>query len=83
MNPSDEGPIIFTADINSELGDVLQKIDSSIIISCPHTGVEKPSEKSKLIKITDILGKETKTASNKILLYIYSDGTVERKIKLK
>tara|TARA_B100000683_G_scaffold264135_1_gene293281 strand:+ start:8015 stop:9025 length:1011 start_codon:yes stop_codon:yes gene_type:complete len=83
VNPSDEGPIIFTADINSELGDVLQKVDSSIIISCPHTGIEKPSEKSKLIKITDILGKETKTASNKILLYIYSDGTVERKIKLK
>ena len=83
VNPSDEGPIIFTADINSELGDVLQKTDSSIIISCPHTGIKKPTKKSKLLTIIDVLGKETKTASNKILLYIYSDGSVEKKIRLK
>ena len=38
VNPSVEGPIIFTADINSELGDVIKNIDSSIIINCPHTG---------------------------------------------
>ena len=80
VNPSDEGPIIFTADINSELGDVLQKTDSSIIISCPHTGIKKPTKKSKLLTIIDVLGKETKTASNKILLYIYSDGIVEKKL---
>ena len=41
VNPSEEGPIIFTADINSRTGDVLQKIDSSIIISCPYTDIQK------------------------------------------
>lgn len=83
VNPNEEGPIIFTADINSEIGDVLQKIDSSIIISCPQTGIKKPINESKLLSIRNILGKETKTESNKILIYIYSDGTVEKKIKLK
>lgn len=83
VNPSEEGPIIFTADINSELGDVIEKIDSSIIINCPHTDIKKQNKESKLLTIRDVLGRETKSDSNKILLYIYSDGTVEKKIKLK
>ena len=34
----------------------------------------------KLIKITDVLGRETKGAKNEPLFYIYDDGTVEKKI---
>ena len=34
----------------------------------------------RLIKITDLLGRETKGNKNQPLLYIYDDGTVERKI---
>ena len=48
VNPSEEGPIIFTIDINSELGDVLQKIDSSIIISCPSNKYKKLTRKLNL-----------------------------------
>ena len=33
-----------------------------------------------LIKITDILGRETNGTRNKFLFYIFDDGTVERKI---
>jgi hypothetical protein len=34
----------------------------------------------RLIKITDFLGRETKGNKNQPLLYIYDDGTVERRI---
>jgi hypothetical protein len=34
----------------------------------------------RLIKITDVLGKETKATKNEPLFYIYDDGTVEKRI---
>jgi len=37
---------------------------------------------ANLLKITDILGKETK-GTNQSLFYIYDDGTVEKKIILE
>ena len=36
-----------------------------------------------LIMITDLLGRPTKEISNKLLLYIYDDGSVNRKIIIK
>jgi len=33
-----------------------------------------------LLKITDLLGRETKGTKNEILFYIYNDGTVEKRI---
>ena len=36
-------------------------------------------EKNKLIMVTDLLGREVKETNNKVLFYIYDDGTVERK----
>ena len=33
----------------------------------------------KIIKITDIIGREIGVNNKKLLLYIYDDGTVERK----
>lgn len=37
----------------------------------------------KLLKITDLLGKETNLAHNKSLLFLYSDGSVEHKVIIK
>tara|TARA_R110002074_G_scaffold216269_1_gene386130 strand:- start:597 stop:833 length:237 start_codon:yes stop_codon:yes gene_type:complete len=37
----------------------------------------------KLLAVTDILGRTSIPKENKLLLYIYSDGTVEKKIKHK
>ena len=34
----------------------------------------------KLIAVTDLLGRPTKIIKNKVLLYIYSDGSVKRKL---
>jgi hypothetical protein len=33
------------------------------------------------VVITDLLGRPSKEGNNKILFYIYDDGTVEKKIK--
>ena len=43
---------------------------------------EHPSNK-ELIKVTDILGRETKIKKNEPLFYIYYDGTVEKKIVIE
>ena len=38
------------------------------------------SIKKELLKVTDLLGRETKGTKNQHLLYIYDDGTVEKRI---
>ena len=44
--------------------------------------VNKEGLKGKLLKIVDVLGRETKAVSNTPLFYIYEGGTVEKKIIL-
>jgi hypothetical protein len=41
---------------------------------------DEDNEIKRLVLITDILGRETKLDMNKFLLFIYDDGTVEKKI---
>ena len=41
------------------------------------------NNKSKLIKITDMLGQETPYRRNTTLFYIYNDGTVEKKVVIE
>jgi len=79
VNPNIAGPITFIADIESELGDVISAIDSSIIINCA-TSITEISQNKKLIKIVDVLGRENTEEKNKLLFYIYKDGTVKKKI---
>ena len=44
------------------------------------TAIDNHSANNKnLIKIIDLLGRETAIEANKLLLYIYSDGTIEKK----
>ena len=46
-----------------------------------YTGIGELNNSSKqLIKIVDVLGRETPFKPNTPLLYIYNDGTVERKM---
>ena len=46
------------------------------------TSVSSIQSNKKLLKVTDLLGRETKQA-NQPLFYIYDDGTVEKKIILE
>ena len=48
------------------------------LIPCKaNSGINK---NKKLVKITDILGREVEEKRNTPLFYIYNDGTVEKKI---
>ena len=44
---------------------------------------ESITTSKKLIKITDLLGRETDAYSNQILLFIYDDGSIEKKYIVK
>ena len=46
-------------------------------------GIEEHSTNKKLLKITDILGREAKGTKNEVLFYIYDDGTVEKRIVIE
>ena len=37
----------------------------------------------KVVRILDEMGRDTKPESNKVLIYLYSDGTIERKFNVK
>lgn len=44
------------------------------------TAIKEHTTIKELLKVTDILGRETEGTKNKSLFYIYSDGTIEKKI---
>jgi len=44
------------------------------------TGIEEYIKSKKLLKVTDLLGRETKGKKKEPLFYIYDDGTVEKRI---
>jgi hypothetical protein len=51
--------------------------------ACIVNGVEEQTTNKKLLKITDLLGRETKGFKNEVLFYIYDDGTVEKRIVIE
>ena len=65
----------------SNLGDYLTLSTLSASEFSPTDIIETSNYHIKeILKITDILGKETKVIKNEPLFYIYNDGTVEKKI---
>ena len=40
-------------------------------------------ESTQLLKVTDLLGRETKGTKNEVLFYIYDDGIVEKRIVIE
>ena len=61
-----------------------QNIDSQHYFSnnCSGTSIEEHTTNKELLKVTDLLGRETKQ-TNQPLLYIYDDGTVEKRIVIE
>jgi hypothetical protein len=49
--------------------------------NCSGTAIQEHTTNKKLLKVTDLLGRETKQ-TNQPLFYIYDDGAVEKKIVL-
>jgi hypothetical protein len=54
-------------------------------INCtPNSNEEMINDlESKLLKVTDVLGREAKGTENEVLFYIYDDGTVEKRIVIE
>ena len=50
--------------------------------NCSTAGIEEHTTNKQLLKVTDLLGKET-NAKNQPLFYIYDDGIVEKKIVIE
>jgi hypothetical protein len=48
--------------------------------NCSTTGIQEHTKNKELLKVTDLLGRETKGTKNEVLFYIYDDGTVEKRI---
>ena len=83
VNPNEEGAITFTADINSELGDVIYNVDSSIFITCPPSNTIDPNKSKKLLRIVDYLYRNQSKKYNSVQFYIFDDGSVEKIINVK
>ena len=45
--------------------------------------IQEHTTNKELLKITDLLGRETKGKKNEPLLYLYDDGTVEKRIVIE
>jgi hypothetical protein len=58
--------------------------DNIFISITPPIGIEEQHLKNnkKLIKVVDIMGRETENKPNTLLIYIYSDGTSEKVFRL-
>lgn len=50
---------------------------------CEQVGISEQKQTKTLLKIIDVLGRETKPQPNVPLFYIYDDGTVEKRIIIK
>jgi len=82
----ESGTVYTTGGIYTDIIQNAAGCDSIITIdlSLNYTGIgELNNTPKQLIKIVDVLGRETPFKPNTPLLYIYNDGTVERKVVLK
>jgi hypothetical protein len=79
INPC--GLLSFTTTVNSELGDTDIQIFDYILSSITKINdFESIANDRVLIRVIDILSREEVVKTNKILFYLYSDGTMEKKI---
>lgn len=59
-------------------------VDTSMCLLVDYTGIGEITQASKeLVKIIDLMGRETEFKSNIPLIYIYSDGSREKVLKLE
>ena len=87
IEPLGTGTYIFDLTLSTGFGGppctagiVPNDYDTITFSVSPSTSVEEYNTNKKLLRTTDILGRETKETKNTLLFYIYDDGTVERRI---
>ena len=59
--------------------------DATVLYSnnCSGTAIQEHTTNKEILKVTDLLGRETKGKKNEPLFYIYDDGTVEKRIVIE
>ena len=77
LNLFSSGDYSYTL-LNSSGCDSVANINFTISITGTHDIAS--SSRRVLIKVTDVLGRETKGTKNEPLFYIYDDGTVEKRV---
>ena len=60
----------------------ISDIENDTITITSTTAIEELKQEKKLIKITDILGRDTRIKKNVLLIYIYDDGSIEKRVIL-
>jgi len=55
----------------------------TVTVGHPTTSIEEHTTNKELLKVTDILGRETKPQTNTPFIEIYDDGTVEKRIVIE
>jgi len=78
ITPSSNG--IYDCNVKDKAGCIINIVFT--VTNVPTSILEFNSER-KLLKITDILGKEIKGNRNELFFYIYDDGTVEKRIVIE
>ena len=89
LNPLAVGTYTFDLTLSSGAGGppctagiVPNDYDTITFYVSPSTSVEEYNTNKKLLRTTDILGREAKETKNTLLFYIYDDGTTERRITI-
>ena len=73
----------MTIDANIEIWQFVSRYDINGLIGCITTSINEnngQNDNKQLIKIVDLLGRESKDFKSQPLFYIYDDGTVDKKI---
>ena len=76
---------ITNHDINAslEIWKFFSRYDINGLINSSTEILENTIEGRRLLKVIDLLGRESVESINRPLFYIYNDGTVEKKIIIK
>jgi hypothetical protein len=63
--------------------DLIDFLDNNLKNSTSNINNTQSETKKKLIKIVDLLGRQTNNKNNTLLFYIFENGTIEKKITLE
>ena len=78
----------FNVSVRTHENSNIEPIDSLQIMfdlahNCLSLNISESNLARELLKVTDLLGRETKGTKNEVLFYIYDDGTVEKRIVIE
>ncbi len=78
----------FNISVRTHSNSGIEPIDSLQILfdlehNCNSLNISENSSFKQLISVKDLLGRERKKTKNEILIYLYDDGTVDKKIEIE